>query len=295
MPLTLSDPIVRGPLALFPVLDDALPAPDYLTGPQAEAAGVLAVAELGDGATVPELAVHNGAEVPVLLVEGETIVGAKQHRTLNVTVLVPAAVTLPIPVSCVEAGRWGKPRAAKRSGRSTPPALRRLKTRSVNLPRAAGLPAFSNQGEVWDSVRAYNEAYDTSAPTDDFEAVHKRLHDAGQDLLDGVVPIDGQRGVLVEIAGEVCALDCFDKPETLATYWATLLSGYVVDAFADAPTEPDVAVARDFLNLVQSAERTVVDAIGSGQARVLVGAGITGHELHWGEAVVHLAAFPSDN
>lgn len=37
----------------------------------------------------------------------EHLAGARQDRMLTVTVLVPAASEIPIPVSCVDHGRWG--------------------------------------------------------------------------------------------------------------------------------------------------------------------------------------------
>ncbi len=104
--LRLDDPVVRGPLTLFPIVGEAPAAPAYLTGPRAEALGALRVAELDGAAAVPELVVHNGGAVPVLLVEGETVIGNKQNRTLNLSVLVAAGADTAIPVSCVEAGRW---------------------------------------------------------------------------------------------------------------------------------------------------------------------------------------------
>ncbi len=55
---------------------------------------------------MPELRFVNHCERPVLLLDGEELVGAKQNRILNLTVLVPAHQTIVIPVSCVEAGRW---------------------------------------------------------------------------------------------------------------------------------------------------------------------------------------------
>jgi len=75
--LTLKDPIVRGALALFPVFSDAPGAPNYLSGPEAEAAGYLHVSEQESEAVVPELVVQNTGDQPVLLLEGETLVGAK--------------------------------------------------------------------------------------------------------------------------------------------------------------------------------------------------------------------------
>jgi hypothetical protein len=43
---------------------------------------------------------------PVLLMDGEEPIAAKQNRVLNTTVPVAAQARLTIPVSCVEQGRW---------------------------------------------------------------------------------------------------------------------------------------------------------------------------------------------
>ena len=56
--------------------------------------------------SVPELKVFNGLSQPVLLLDGEELIGAKQNRVLNLTIMVPADTEMMIPVSCVEAGRW---------------------------------------------------------------------------------------------------------------------------------------------------------------------------------------------
>jgi hypothetical protein len=48
----------------------------------------------------------NLADQPVLIVDGETLDGAKQNRVVNLTILVPAHGRPVIPVSCAEAARW---------------------------------------------------------------------------------------------------------------------------------------------------------------------------------------------
>ena len=45
------------------------------------------------------------------------MIGAKQNRVLEASVLVPASTTQKIPVACVEAGRWHD------RGVSKPPAV----------------------------------------------------------------------------------------------------------------------------------------------------------------------------
>ena len=153
--IAVGEPIVRGALALFPLTTTQLPAGDYLPGPVAESVHAFTVQELEGAASVPELTVQNLGSVPVLLIEGETLLGAKQNRTLNLSVLCSPEGGTPIPVSCVEAGRWGAPEASHRSARHSPHAMRRAKVASTLDSAARGYGAHSDQGQVWADVDAY--------------------------------------------------------------------------------------------------------------------------------------------
>src|SRR5579859_1744896 len=78
----------------------------YQTLDEAMAAKSFEISEVNEGGSVPTLMVHNHGELPVLLVIGEELIGAKQNRVLNTSLLVAAHSDLKIPVSCVERGRW---------------------------------------------------------------------------------------------------------------------------------------------------------------------------------------------
>jgi len=95
-------------LSLFPLHRPDLTAsePDYLLLEEAIMGELARVTEVGAAGSVPELKFENGAEKPVLLLDGEELIGAKQDRVLSLTILAPPMHTTLIPVSCVEAGRW---------------------------------------------------------------------------------------------------------------------------------------------------------------------------------------------
>ena len=63
------------------------------------------ITEVDAAGSVPELIAFNPLDTPVLLYDGEELLGAKQNRILNVTVLVAPKSETKIPVSCVEQGR----------------------------------------------------------------------------------------------------------------------------------------------------------------------------------------------
>src|SRR5262249_9622956 len=78
----------------------------YTTMDEAMAAQTLEVTEVNEIGSVPTLKVANRADMMAFLMAGEQLIGAKQNRVLNVSIMVPAQTTLAVPVSCVEAGRW---------------------------------------------------------------------------------------------------------------------------------------------------------------------------------------------
>ncbi len=80
--------------------------PEYLTLKEALALGVLAIMEISEGGSVPQLKAINKGDLPILLLDGEELAGAKQNRVLNTTILLKEHSETIIPVSCTEQGRW---------------------------------------------------------------------------------------------------------------------------------------------------------------------------------------------
>jgi ARG and Rhodanese-Phosphatase-superfamily-associated Protein domain len=254
--IVVKDPVTRGALALFPLFADAPSAPAYLTGPEAETAGTLHVAEHDGTAMVPALLVHNTGLEPVLLLEGETVIGAKQNRTLNVSVLVPAGQRLAVPVSCVEAGRWDAARPTARSPRHSPSDLRRINAENVSASRRAGAGRHSDQQAVWNRVEAYQSNLRARSATSSLEDVYGRVEVDLRELAHDIAPLPHQRGVVVAVGATVRGVDWFDKSSTLAAYWTGLLSGYAIDALHTPAASVTIAHAEAFLARVLKADTT---------------------------------------
>ena len=101
----LGDPVEHRGVVIAPLFPLRDPRARYITLDSALARG-LTITETSEAGDVPELTVANPLAEDVLLYDGAELVGAKQNRILNVTVLVAAGSTLRIPVSCTEQGRW---------------------------------------------------------------------------------------------------------------------------------------------------------------------------------------------
>ena len=142
-------------LTMFPLEGANVDGDEYITLDEALRRRTVRIEETSDAGSVPELRVVNEAEQPVLLIDGEELVGAKQNRILNLTILVAAKTTTVIPVSCVEAGRWSRRSATFGSaGRAHYATGRAMKAEQVTRSLRERGDRRSDQSEIWSDISA---------------------------------------------------------------------------------------------------------------------------------------------
>jgi hypothetical protein len=265
--LALDEPDIAGALTVFPVLGSAGPL-RYLSLASGAAAGVK-VREL-PGASVNDLVVDNPLGVPVLLYEGEELLGAQQNRTVDHAVLLAPATTTTIGVSCVEHGRWEATRHSE-TMRSSPnaafPELRRHKSQRMRARLAAGLEARADQGEVWDTVRKREVELQTDSPTGAMSDLYVQRADELDRHQRAIRRRPGQLGSLVAIGGRFVVLDLVSRPEVYADLQGPLVAGYALDALDEpAKAAPLLTDAQAWLDdaLEQVGRRTRVRGMGDG-------------------------------
>lgn len=296
--LALGEPRHFRNLTLFPVLRSATAAePDYLLADHAIAQGLARVTELGGGGSVPELRFENNAAMPVLLVDGEELIGAKQNRVLNLTILAPPQTAIVIPVSCVEAGRWHMntpefqlaPHMMYSEGRAS-------RVRHVTESMRVSGSRRSDQSAVWDGIAAKAERMQAHSPTQAMSALYE-CHAASVEEYVRALSIDEPHaGIVFAIGGGSFGLDLFDHPATMRWFFPKLLRSYALDA-VDGPapqSEPATApAAREFLNQVSSASISAQPAVGLGKDLRITSPTVSGAALWANGRYLHVCAFPS--
>ena len=158
----LGDPVEHRGIVITPLFPARDPVAAYITLDEALPRG-LAITEMSDAGSVPELAVINPLDETVLLYDGEELVGAKQNRILNVSVLVGAGAKLPIPVSCVEQGRWN--RSSVDFDAATHISHAHLRRRKAEMLAAQPLARGVAQSEVWSEIGEKQERMSVASPT----------------------------------------------------------------------------------------------------------------------------------
>ena len=287
-------------LAVFPVVSDYVIPFDYLTLDEALSEDLIEVVEIDKGGSVPELKVINKSEKMVLILDGEELIGAKQNRIVNTTILVPAMETVVIPVSCVEEGRWSYDTERFHSEeRIMAPMMRASKASQVNLSLRQSGDFRSDQGAIWNEISAKASRRQAESDSMAMAAIYKKDRSNIHDYLQNFAMVDSQIGAIFLINGKVVGMDCFGKPETFAKTFKKIVESYALDAidWYDSKTESKTSKTKvnNFLKTANDAPVETHPSIGLGIDCRLDSKKCTGFALAHEDQVLHLSVFARES
>lgn len=284
-------------LTLFPLVRRDTPARplDYMLLEDGIAHGKVRVTELHDRGSVPELRLENTADLPVLLVDGEEIVGAKQNRVLNLTILAPAKQITVIPVSCVEAGRWDMSWADLKTADYMMYSLGRgERLAQVTASMRSNGTRKSDQQAVWRNIAAKAMRLKSSSPTGAMSAIFEGHASSLKEFTRAFSWQEGQCGVAFGIDGRVLGLEIFDHAEVMRRFFQKLVRSYALDALDADPTAQAPATNEALCALVAQigeGQSFADQAIGLGKDVRFEGPEISGAALWAQERYVHVCSF----
>ncbi|HET8907299.1 MAG TPA: DUF6569 family protein, partial [Ktedonobacterales bacterium] len=295
------EPLRAGGLTLVPLLpatEQVKRHSGYLPLEEALRRNLVTITEQAR-ATVPELTATSTAETPVVLVGGEQVIGGLQNRVLNTTILVAAHVTQPIPVTCVEAGRWhdsnaysasydaGAPTSGEsaqqteeafqaarrfRSEEAAYAKLRHMHAKAVTSSLSSGGGYRSDQGAVWGEVSARMMSSGSFSPSNAMDTLYKVPERANKlkETVDALKRPEGALGFVAMLGSDVLGAEVFTDESLADAYWEKLARSYAVEAL-DADTSGD----GDAKNGAMDAT-----AINVGEARLLADALAADIQVH---------------
>jgi len=306
--VSIGEPRRHGRLEIFPLFATSMAADAFILLDEALAAKSVEVTETSDSGSVPVLKLLSRSAVPVLLLDGEELIGAKQNRILNASILAPAQADMLLPVSCVEAGRWrystNSFRAADHALFAKARARKAARMAAMHVERRAvgGSTAYAvarqydaDQHEVWSDVSGklgrMRVESPSSAISDGYESYGERL----REFETALEPVAGQRGGAFVLDGRVVGIELLATEAAFRAIYRKLLKSYAFDALevsdVTAPKVPTKADVEAFIARVLGSAMSSAPSAGLGVDVRLAGEGCTGHALVHDESVLHLAAF----
>lgn len=295
--LYTGEPVSVGQLKVTPVFIREERALPFLEFEEALARGLVEVTEVSEGGSVPNLFVNNKAERDVIIVDGQLLVGAKQNRVVNTTIVVPARTSVEIPVTCVEQGRWRySSRSFSSGGSHEYSSLRSLKHRSVTQSLRETGEYRSDQGSVWGDIRAKASRMASASPTmsmsDVYESSVSREDESR--LAEEVKPRPGQVGYFAYVREGFAGGDVFGSSELCRAKLSKLLRGHYLDSL-DAYVEFPRLSVEQVVEQLRTADPEQFASVGRGTELRFEAAAVQGACKLVDETIPHLAVFPKLN
>lgn len=282
-------------LGVLPVLNSQAPEIEVLTLDEALNRGEIEIREINEGGSVPFLDVENRGEKPVLILDGEELVGGLQNRVVNVTVMIKARATLQINVACVERGRW-----SHRSPRFGSGMVFRASSRAVHKQgvaaniRNSGVP-LADQGAVWNQVQRTLDEVGARSRTNDFQDARRHVEHRIEEFVEAIRPVEHQIGSIVVGEQErVRGVELLATPDLYSRCHEKIVASFAFDALKARHlngVSPDPIKA--WWNRMLSAPISRQKAIGTGdhvQTEVtdVIGTGLIDDRGR----LIHLSCFP---
>ena len=284
-------------LGMVPILAEmgySLPAIDLLD--EAIGGQTVRIVETSEAGEVPYLLLINHGRHPVLVLEGEELVGGKQNRVVNSSILVLPGSELKVPVSCMEAGRWFSRNDEFESGG----ALFRASSRAVHKAgvtsnlRARG--SFqSDQGAVWDQVSFSLHELGVESATSDFRAGREKVAHRIEEFVAGLNVQDKQIGAVFFSPRGVLGCELLGSPELFRRSFPKIVRSFAFEAL----NEPDLQDGQhdgvdQWWQQVLAAGISLHRSPGAGEDVRLATGTLIGSGLLWDQQLVHFSCFPSD-
>ena len=302
--LRCGEGLACGSVGVCPLFKDEDGKVFYLGYEEALTAKTVKVSEVGDAGSVPELVLENTGSDCVLIVDGEQLVGAKQNRVLNTTVLIGPGSRIVIPVTCVEQGRWHyeHSRDMRGSREHLYARTRGRKSRQVTDSLENTMQYDSDQHDIWRNISSRLDDADvfssTAAMEDHFASRRESLQRYHEAFSLEALRSSGEGvlcGAVFTLSGKVLGMDALNRGAAFEAQWPKLLNSYSIEAAPDnGPGGADAVEVRSFLTRAGRADMRVFQPPGLGDDVRLTGASLAGSALVHGGEVIHICAFGID-
>lgn len=189
--------------------------------------------DIQDNLGVDSVTLTNRGNSPLLILEGESLLGARQDRIFNTTSVVEAGVQEILPVSCVEKERWSGNSTFKTSIALAFPSLRSVlrSTVTTNLV-SRGIPR-SNQNSIWRLIDKTLKVTRTMSRTKSMHDAYATLKSEIDRYIEELGEMQNVTGYMVFAGDKFIALDIFSSYELLKKYEKKLFASYAMQGILE--------------------------------------------------------------
>ena len=220
--IELLTPQVHENMAIIPLKTAKNYNIDLLTLEKGIELGLVNVKEC-EHSQVNTLIVENRSVTPLILIDGEEVVGGDQNRIVSETIIIAPKSSMKIPVNCSEQGRWAYKKEFMHSDYIANYNTRRAK-------EFARRKNHSVQHTVWSSIHDVERDYSFASPTSALSESYDNLRKNHNEIVKSFEIVKGQNGVLVIVDGEIKGFEVFLNSDIYKQFHEKIIKSYLIDS-----------------------------------------------------------------
>ncbi|WP_406535110.1 ARPP-1 family domain-containing protein [Methanobrevibacter sp.] len=220
--IELLTPQVHENMAIIPLKTAKNYNIDLLTLEKGIELGLVNVKEC-EQSQVNTLIVENRSVTPLILIDGEEVVGGDQNRIVSETIIIAPRSSMKIPVNCSEQGRWAYKKEFMHSD-----YIANYKTRRAK--EFARRKNHSVQHTVWSSIHDVEKDYSFASPTSALSESYDNLRKNHNEIVKSFEIAKGQNGVLVIVDGEIKGFEVFLNSDIYKQFHEKIIKSYLIDS-----------------------------------------------------------------
>ena len=283
-------------LGVIPILTEDVPELQVLEPLElALERGWARISETSPGGEVPFLLLENTSDRPIIILDGEELIGGKQNRIINTTLVILGSTSVRIPVSCVQAGRWRHESADFESAGSVFRARSRAAQMATVTANVRDSGSFrSDQGAVWDEVSESLRELGVHSETSDFRAGRERVAHRLEVFVEAIRPAENQIGSIFINAQGILGLEMLGTPVLFSQVCEKVTRSFAFEVLG----APDlngayVEEATQWWDKVLQSRFTRHTSPAAGEDIRIGAEDLIGSGLIWNDVVAHFSCFPN--
>lgn len=285
---------VRG-LGVIPILTEEAPLSVLESFERAMERGLARVTETSPAGEVPFLMLENKGDNPIIILDGEELVGGKQNRIINTTLVILAKTSVKIPVSCIQAGRWRNERAEFDSTGSIFRARSRATQKATVTANVRESGSFlSDQGAVWDEVSASLDELGVRSETSDFREGHESIAHRLEEFVEVIRPMENQIGSIFVNAQGFLGLEILGTPGLFSQFYQKVIRSFAFEVLGAPDLNGSFMLeTRQWWDMILKSQVTRHASPSAGEDIRVGTEDLIGSGLIWNNVLVHFSCFPN--
>lgn len=260
------------------------------------------VTEVSESGTVPKVRVINKSDEYILIPQGEHLIGAKQNRIVNISILVEPRKEVLIPVSCIEQGRWHYTRREFLPGTEfTSYKLRKVASKGVAKSVSETGELRADQSEIWnfiDDELKKNKIYSETSSYSDY--MSKKLEKEKKDDIEGLKfrLTRNINGIAIFVGDKLLSFEFFSDQKYFENMIEQITKALLVDAqdYEHIEFNPETDYKFIFMSSIGklfNAKQFIKDSVGVGTNYSILDErnNINSNFLVYNDELIHMVSF----